>query len=235
MKERRAKQKRRLQVNNAGSAIVTVIVVVAFVSILATTILYVSGMNFYMKMTDLKTKVSFYEAETALEEVKAVLEAEAGRAGAEAYTEIMVNYAATESGVRTYRYGQRFMELLQSNFAERTLDPANPAVTLYTYEEVLQNIVNAGYTGAGLPVPDITCPDIGIEINENYAILKNVELTYTDAEGYVTEISTDYVINIPPVEWGVDNAQTAWTDGDSTERVTVDMADCVQYYNWIKK
>lgn len=217
------------------SAIVTVIVVIAFVSILATTILYVSGMNFYMKMTDLKTKVSFYEAETALEEIKAVLEAEVSRASAEAYTETMINYASSEGGVRAYQYQNRFLEILRSEFEAKTKDPGNPGVTLYTYSQVLQNIVNTNYVGEGLLPPTITCAETGIEIRENYAVLSGVELSYTDAEGYVTQISTDYVINVPQIEWSVDKAETTWTDGDLIERDTVDMSDCVQYYNWIKK
>ena len=88
------------KLNNSGSAIVTVIVVVAFISILATTILYVSGMNFYMKMTDLHTKESFYEAETALEEIKAFLMTEAAEAGREAYMDVVINYASTDGYTR---------------------------------------------------------------------------------------------------------------------------------------
>ncbi len=235
MEKRREKKGRILQINNAGSAIVTVIVVVAFVSILATTILYVSGMNFYMKMTDLKTKVSFYEAETALEEIKALLEAEVSRASAEAYTETMINYAASEGSVRAYQYQNRFLSILQDNFAARTKDPANPDITLYTYSEVLQSIAAVSYTGEGLTAPTVACSEAGIEIKENYAVLSGVTLSYTDAEGYVTEITTDYVIKVPQIEWSVDRAETTWTDGDVVGRKTVDMADCVQYYNWIKK
>lgn len=56
------------KLNNDGAALVTVIVVITFISILATVILYSSGMNFAMKTTDIKTKVSFYDAETAMEQ-----------------------------------------------------------------------------------------------------------------------------------------------------------------------
>ena len=48
--------------NNAGSAIVTVLVVVTFVTILATVLLYISGMKFQMKVADYRTKESFYQA-----------------------------------------------------------------------------------------------------------------------------------------------------------------------------
>ena len=37
------------KLNNAGSAIVTVLVVVTFITILATVLLYISGLNYQMK------------------------------------------------------------------------------------------------------------------------------------------------------------------------------------------
>ncbi len=43
------------KLNNDGAALVTVIVVITFISILATVILYSSGMNFAMNTTDIKT------------------------------------------------------------------------------------------------------------------------------------------------------------------------------------
>ncbi|MDE6518408.1 MAG: hypothetical protein K2L18_11285, partial [Acetatifactor sp.] len=61
------------KLNNDGSAIVTVLVVVAFITILATIMLYVSGMNFQMKVADYRTKESFYQAETPVEELRAQL------------------------------------------------------------------------------------------------------------------------------------------------------------------
>lgn len=62
----RTKKRKR---NNAGSAIVTVLVVVTFITILATVLLYISGMNFQMKVTDYRTKESFYQAEVLAEEL----------------------------------------------------------------------------------------------------------------------------------------------------------------------
>ncbi|MDE6673474.1 MAG: hypothetical protein K2K19_01485, partial [Acetatifactor sp.] len=66
MKGRRTVRQRKR--NNAGSAMVTVLVVIVVISILATVMLYLSGSNFQMKVTDFRTKESFYQAETTVEE-----------------------------------------------------------------------------------------------------------------------------------------------------------------------
>ena len=60
----------RNKLNNKGSALVTVVIVIAFITILATLILYLSVMNFQMKANDYRTKESFYGAEIPLEEIK---------------------------------------------------------------------------------------------------------------------------------------------------------------------
>ena len=59
--------------NNRGSALVVCIIVLLFVSILSTIILYMSGINFRMKKSDLNTRISFYSAETPLETMQSNL------------------------------------------------------------------------------------------------------------------------------------------------------------------
>ena len=54
---------------NSGSAIVIVIVAMAFVGILASTLMWMSLMNFRMKVTERKVKESFYNAEMVFEQM----------------------------------------------------------------------------------------------------------------------------------------------------------------------
>ena len=56
--------------NNKGSALVVCIIVLLFVSILATVILYISGINYRMKKAEYNTKYSFYTAEEPLERIE---------------------------------------------------------------------------------------------------------------------------------------------------------------------
>ena len=56
--------------NNKGSALIVCIIVLLFVSILATVILYISGINYRMKKAEYNTKYSFYAAEEPLERIQ---------------------------------------------------------------------------------------------------------------------------------------------------------------------
>lgn len=59
--------------SNSGSSLVTAVVVVAFLSILGTIALYISGENYKMKVIDANNKRSFYEAEEVVEVFKTQL------------------------------------------------------------------------------------------------------------------------------------------------------------------
>lgn len=222
------------KLNNAGSSIVSVIVVIAFVSILATTLLYISGMNYYMKITDQKTKESFYEAETALEEIKAALNEDVASAAQKAYMDVMINYAAKDAYNRYAMYEQSFFDYLEEIWAKRTDsgDPANP----FTYEQMIQGLVEPRYASSLSLNPFI--PDAGkIEhpVDQRYAFVKGIILTYTDSQGYTTKITTDFSINVPAVNWGVEASKTSWSDGDHVEREKVNLTGYVNYYNWTKQ
>lgn len=227
------------KLNDRGSAIVMVIVAVAFISILATTLLYLAGTNYYRKATDLKTKESFYEGETALEEIRAALTVEAAEAAKAAYTKVSINYAAADSATRYSLFQTEFLKVLEENWIKKTENPydaANP----YTYEYVVKSLVsNAGginYQEAiSLDASIINAGSMEVHTGEGYAILRGIVLQYTDAQGYTTKISTDYLIEAPSVNWSVEQGITGAGTGTSAERNTVDMADSVTYINYTKK
>lgn len=232
-------KKKPVKLNNTGSAIVTVIVVVTFISILATTILYMSGMNFYMKMTDLRTKESFYEGEMALEEIKAALMAEASKACEEAYTKVVINYAATDGATRYSLFQNEFLDTLAANWQEKTVNPADPGGTPFSYETVLQKLVDETYrSGISLDAGILNAGSLEVYREEGYALIRGITLQYTDAAGYTTVISTDYLIMVPKLNWGIEAASQDWASGEGAAQLVrgdIDMSECVQYYNWVKK
>lgn len=227
-----------VKLNNTGSAIVTVIVVVTFISILATTILYMSGMNFFMKMTDLRTKESFYDGEMALEEIKAALMAEASKACEAAYTKVAINYAATDSATRYSLFQNEFLNALEKNWQAKTQNPANPDAP-FSYEIVLQKLVDEKYrSGISVDASILNAGSLEIHRDEGYAFVRGVKLQYTDADGYTTVISTDYLIMVPKLNWGLDGSKKEWTSGEGAAQLVrndIDMSECVKYYNWVKK
>lgn len=222
------------KLENRGAALVTVIVVISFVSILATVGLYLSGMNFTMKATDIKTKDSFYEAETAMEEVKAYMVLQASDAFAEAYSAVMAKYGAyTDGASRAVAFKDFFFSALQSNWDAKLpgADKQADCVTL------LNSVVADPYKGCLTLEPGSTGKiDLSQKAN-GYALLQGVTLTYTK-DDFTTVITTDFMIEIPDVNWEADKSNKSWVAGDGSDKlknVSIDLAGNVTYSNWTKK
>lgn len=227
------------KLNNAGSAIVTVIVVIAFITILATTILYVAGMNYYMKLTDIHVKQSFYEAETAMEEIEAALVKEVSDASTTAYQYVMQNHAGMDESALEATFQQQFFTALQTNWdaktrAESGLGAADTLLAEHYLKLIEKNVDAKYYTGSntltltsGAAVPGSIVWETTDGNHNNYATIYGVRLQYTSAEGYTSIIQTDYVIIMPDINWTMDSSAVT---GD-----TIDMSECVQYANWVKE
>lgn len=120
------------KINNSGSTLVLVIVVIAFVSILTTTLLYLANMNYQMKSTDYKTRVSFYGSEIPMEEIRMQLTKDASHAAKLAYNDVLVNYGnytSSDGGLRRAQYQDKFLTQLQTVWNDRTkvIDPTTGA------------------------------------------------------------------------------------------------------------
>ena len=59
--------------DNRGAALITVVIVLMFISILCTLVLYISAVNYRMKKADYLSKVSFYSSEKPLEHMQSGL------------------------------------------------------------------------------------------------------------------------------------------------------------------
>ena len=64
----------RRKTDNKGSALVVVIIAMAFIGILASVLMYMSLLNYQMKVNNLKAKDNFYSAETVLDEIRSYME-----------------------------------------------------------------------------------------------------------------------------------------------------------------
>lgn len=124
-------KKIKLQSNNKGAAMVTVIVVIAFICILTTLLLYLSVMNYQMKSTDYKTKVSFYGAEVPLEELRVCLAEDMSACSEQAYKSVMSQYSALPSAdLRSAEYEKIMWQNMQTIWNARKANPlGNDAVT----------------------------------------------------------------------------------------------------------
>lgn len=224
------------KLDNAGAALVTVIVVIAFISVMVTVLLYTSSVNFYMKTTDMKIKGSFYDAETTLEEIRAALVKRVGDAYETAYLETQMNYASVGSGsAREEMFKRAFVEAFEDDWnSDRASCGGNTLV-------FLKRMVDTGHAAnlVPMPVPGVGEVEPELEVNkaEGRIVLKNLRVSLVTGD-YVSIIETDFIIKAPEISWGVTTSATAWVAGDSAtalERKEIDMVNCVNYLNWTKK
>lgn len=91
--------------DDKGSAIVIVIIAMALIGILASTILWASYLNYRIKVNDMKVKNSFYSAETVVEQILAGVKKNIVSASInEAYQEVLSNWDALGSDENRQSY-----------------------------------------------------------------------------------------------------------------------------------
>ncbi len=215
---------------------VTMIVVVLFITILATTLLYVSGMNFQIKQTDYRNQKSFYSGETSLENIRAQLLVDVSNAAATAYQSVCSEYVTLDTGdSRKWEYNHRFIDALQDEWNGR----GDWKVWLGTYM--------AGGATLELTVPDTnsdtvlsTAEVLDVHDDEGYVVIQGVKVTYTNSAGYTSVITTDFYVQAPTLNWDVNASEmTAIADDNDKKKAMVQTkvkaADYVEYVNWTKQ
>lgn len=216
--------------NDRGSALITVVVVTAFISILVTIILYAAGMNYYMKTSDKKNKDSFYDAEKVMEGIRAELVKEAKPAFQKAYQNTLIAFAKNGADDRRLLYNQTFANTFKTNF-DTNVAAAGSA------EAYLKSLVPAGYdlnpTSTNPNSLTVGTPALDVHEDEGYVLVKDVTLEYFK-NGYYSKIKTDFMIKIPPIDWSIDASATTGGGTDEAPK-EYEMTECVIYYNWTKE
>lgn len=215
---------KRRKLNNTGSAIVTILVVVTFLTILATVMLYISGANYQMKVTDYRTKESFYQAETPVEELRAQLVKDTEAAFAEAYTAAMSEYSSMgDAATREANYRQLFCEAMNRIWKDRCGYIAG--TTNLDWAVGIGTVVQPAYVKV-TPAGEL---DSSLAISQGQLIMREVTFIYDSPNQYTSIISTDYCITIPRVNW------SDVYEEEATAESQLDFSGCVNYMNWTKR
>lgn len=205
------------KLNNKGSTLVLVIIVLAIVSVFAVVALSISLYNFQMKITDKNVKDNFYSAETVLDQICVGLQGDVSKAYSGAYSEVMQNYnsisdneTADMKEARRNKFEKSFLknltQLLQSDNTGYRYDIAK----LRGY--VSNEIIVDGTQDSSKPhvIIETTTGTTGSEdcglLNSYYPseaklALKGIKVTYTDIEGYTSIIETDICIDCPELNF----------------------------------
>ena len=184
-------QKRR----NRGSSIVIVIIAMAMIGILATTLLWMSYINYKIKVNDIRNKNSFYSAEMVMEQIVAGLQKEASDSVAVAYQEVLSNWDDLQSESNRYSsFASTYLDTLVKHL--RDADKGDG----YYKRDILKGYVdttvwdhvNQTAWDNGTDDTDETKkkPPVMELVNGNSLILRNVFVSYMDGDR-LSIVSTD--------------------------------------------
>lgn len=178
----------RKRQDNRGSTMMIVIVIIAFVSILVATLFTMSVINIQMKSVDRKAKRNFYSAESALEEITLGLQKELSVSSTSAYALVMQQYAN-----KTLEVERRTI------FNDKLLDDLKTRLKNGEAGEVYSKALLEGYLSTGVAVhTELDSTKAWQLLTEaDSLVLKGLEITYTDAEGYQSVIETDIRLSVP--------------------------------------
>ena len=189
----------KLHRDNRGSAIVLVIVVIAFIGMLLSMMMYMALYNYQMKAADIRAQNNFYSAETAMDEIRAGLKSKASAALTKSYMAVMQNYSLYTDTQRSARFQYTYFNFLAGQNDEA--DPQNSgladSIAGHYSRQMLQNYI----TNADAARID-TGTDNRLDIYTDHITLENVCVKYTNPTNQnISMIETDINIMLPDMDF----------------------------------
>lgn len=221
-----------------GSALVLVVIAIAFVGALVAMLVYLVYFNYLMKFADRSAKNNFYTAETALDVIKAGLEQDVSDAMVISYYEVANNHASDSALNKQAAFEDEFRNNLNTicgievanigptATSQSVYNPANMAAYWQRITQLNQPgydgfavAANAGDEGARMEVfkwDSGQYPNLGtnegmtnlinngpiVVYNGSVVEFRNVRVSYTDQDGYVSIIKTDITVEAPKINFG---------------------------------
>ena len=207
------KQKR----DNSGSGIVSVIVTVAFIGMLGTALLFMTYMNYQMKIATRATQANFYSTEEILDEVRAALQSAVSETITVSYTTTLLSYGeltgAEDENLAQTVFAQNFIKTIADSIGLQgipsggvtPISGTNRMPLSYDIDTLLETI--DGYTsaiignymtiresgsGTGRAVVNFSSAGVPISLD-----LEGIVVTFI-SNGYKSVIYTDFTIAFPP-------------------------------------
>lgn len=209
-----ADQREKLYRDNKGGAMVMVIVIIAFISILAAVLMFTAYAGYQMRIVDRQGKDNFYTAETVLDEINVGLQGEISGALEKAYGEVMSNFSLYRSANERNKY---FHEIYFNELKQRLWqDASNP--TSYNVEKLrgylsaeVKGKCSDGSDGDGsratfesngiaygaIVESNVTPERYTMDVDTSKLLIKDLKVSYVNRQGYISIISTDIRISMP--------------------------------------
>lgn len=195
---------------NSGSGIVLVLVCMLCVSMLGIMILYLSYTGLLIKVTERQSQENFYDATTAMDEVRAGVQKAASDSIAEAYKTMLSHYSdATYAANMKAKFQEEFTNEFYAwktdvKIGQSSLPVSTALISsTNTYNtDVLSSFLTSAHavlsgTGGNAVVRDAAAGTI---------TLKGITVTYTDPKkGYSTTVTSDISVVMPDFSYVISN------------------------------
>lgn len=186
--------------NQQGFSLLSVLVAISFIGIMAMLAIYISSVNFKMRMTQIKGTEQFYLTEQALEEIKAGLQEEVGEALSSAYIRVLENYNITDEtsadGLDMQRqkqfksyYIETLSEALQGEYNYYDIGKLSSYVDIVSTMDMTKEQLSVGYSNE--PIMEV--------VPSEKVVLKNLKITHINEKGYASILETDICMKVPEV------------------------------------
>lgn len=194
--------------DNRGMSLVSVIVIIAFVSILVSTIMMTSLINVKMKQVNKNAKDTFYSAEQVLDEISIGLQRYVSDALGAAYKDVLVNYTSYPTEQKRAILQTSYYENLWSYLQTDTTHKYYDLDKIRAFVKPSTMWRGADDTGYGAVIVSGTSDtnirdDKGVmqTFDNNGIVLKDLRVYYKDSKGYVSVIQTDIRLDFPDFEF----------------------------------
>ena len=186
---------------NSGSSIVIVIIAMAMIGILATTLLWMSYVNYKIKVNDIRNKNSFYSAETVMEQIVAGLQKETSDSVAVAYQEVLSNWETLENETNRYStFASMYLDTLVKHLRDSEKGDGyygRDILEGYVDTTIWKNVNQTAWDN-GTDEADAAKAPVMELVNGSSLILRNVFVSYVDGDR-LSIVSTDLCLDVPQI------------------------------------
>ncbi len=225
----RAKDHNRI-LGDKGSTLVTVIVAIAFVTILTSIILGTTAVNVRMKGIDKRSKDDFYYAEKALNDIYTGVGQDLAKIAADKYEEAFKKVGDVELSGEDFNHAETAEKKFRSDFLQAAYSHFNAApddvkaalqayITSSARSERVDKVVSVTYQ-------DKEGNDTSVLDDAVRVAIRGVQVSATDMTGFHAVINTDIIVDIPTVDflgtsadvsdYGLIANKGLYIEGDST-------------------
>lgn len=198
---------------NKGSALIAVLIILTFVSVVALIITKITMTNIEMKEVQSSTRKNFYNTEDIMDMMKSGLSEISAKAVKESYSDVLENYSLyiSEGKNLQEQFQIEYLEKLEEKFWDSSVakntstDDIDPNKKLYTtakYDiDIVKDCIAKRNTADEAKRDCFKTSESDAEYDIDYKkgvfILKNIKVAHEESSGYGTEIKTDIVFEAP--------------------------------------